>query len=118
MTAGLSAFGDVENALGLSVGGGKVSLWRRKKEGERVEQNTITSVDAPAGATVYLRMRAREGRRYRFAVSRDGRDWQDVGAEVDGEYLPPWDRGVRVALTAGGARGPARFAFLRVAPSR
>lgn len=118
LTAGLSAFGDTENALGLSVGGGKVTLWRRKKEGERVEQSIVASADAPAGGTLQLRMRAREGRRYRFAVSRDGREWQDVGGEVDGEYLPPWDRGVRVALTAGGARGSARFAFLRVAPSR
>lgn len=118
LTAGLSAFGDPENALGLSVGGGKVTLWRREKKGERVEHNAVASVDAPAGATLHLRMRAREGRRYRFSVSRDGRNWQDVGGELDGSYLPPWDRGVRVALTAGGARGAARFGFLRVEPAR
>jgi xylan 1,4-beta-xylosidase len=119
MIAGLSAFGDPENALGLSVGGGKVTLWRREKKGERVEHNAVASVDAPAGPTLHLRMRARGGQRYRFAMSRDGRDWQDVGGELDGGYLPPWDRGVRVALTAGGARGPAaRFAFLRVVPAR
>ncbi len=117
MTAGLSAFGDLENALGLSVGGGKVSLWRREKKGERVEQSTLASVDAPAGATLQLRMRARGGNRYRFAVSRDGREWREVGEEVDGSYLPPWDRGVRIALTAGGSRGgSARFGFLRVEP--
>ena len=120
MAAGLAAFGDMENALGLSVGGGKVMLWRRERKGERTEQATVASVDAPAGATLFLRMRAREGHHYRFAVSRDGRAWQDVGEEVDGSYLPPWDRGVRVALTAGGARGggAARFGFLRVTPSR
>ncbi|MCA1635315.1 MAG: family 43 glycosylhydrolase [Acidobacteria bacterium] len=119
MSAGLSAFGDMENALGVSVGGGKVMLWRRERKGERTEQTTVASVDAPAGATLHLRMRARDGQRYRFAVSRDGRSWQEVGEEVDGGYLPPWDRGVRVALTAGGARGvAARFGFLRVEPSR
>jgi len=115
--AGLSAYGDAENAVGLIVGGGKLTLWRREKN----EQRVVETVDAPAGAaSLHLRMRAREGRRYRFAYSRDGRDWKDVGGEVDGEHLPPWDRGVRVALVAGGApgAGAARFGFLRVEPSR
>ncbi|HEX5705892.1 MAG TPA: family 43 glycosylhydrolase [Pyrinomonadaceae bacterium] len=113
--AGLSAFGDMENALGVSVGDGKVILWRREKN----EQRLVETEDAPAGARLHLRMRARDGRRYRFAYSRDGRDWRDLGGEVDGEYLPPWDRGVRVALVAGGRAGAqARFGFLRVEPSR
>jgi hypothetical protein len=105
----------MENALGLSVGDDKVVLWRREKN----EQRTLETVDAPPGATLHIRMRARDGRRYRFSISHDGRTWRDVGGEVDGEYLPPWDRGVRVALTAGGARGAVgRFGFLRIEPSR
>lgn len=112
--AGLSAYGEMENALGLSVGDGKAVLWRREKN----EQRTLETIAVPAGATLHLRMRAREGQRYRFAISPDGRDWKEVGDEVDGQYLPPWDRGVRVALTAGGARGAtARFGFLRIEPS-
>ncbi|MBA3761857.1 MAG: hypothetical protein H0X04_00750 [Chthoniobacterales bacterium] len=52
-------------------------------------------------------------------MSRDGRDWKEVGEEIDGGYLPPWDRGVRIALVAGGAKGASgRFGFLRVEPSR
>lgn len=113
--AGLSAYGELENALGLSVGDGKAVLWRREKN----EQRMLETISAPTGASLHLRMRARDGQRYRFAISRDGRDWRDVGDEVDGSYLPPWDRGVRVALTAGGARGAtARFGFLRIEPSR
>lgn len=113
--AGLSAYGEMENALGLSVGDGKAVLWRREKN----EQRTLETISTPAGASLHLRMRAREGQRYRFSISRDGRDWKDVGDEVDGNYLPPWDRGVRVALTAGGARGAtARFGYLRIEPSR
>jgi beta-xylosidase len=113
--AGLSAYGETENALGLSVGDGKLVLWRREKN----EQRTLETIAAPPGASLHLRMRARDGQRYRFSVSRDGRDWKNVGDEVDGNYLPPWDRGVRVALTAGGARGAsARFGFLRIEPSR
>ena len=68
---------------------------------------------------VYVRMTARAGHLYRFAVSEDGRQWTDVGDELDGSYLPPWDRGVRVALVAGGAHGAmGRFDWLRINPVR
>jgi hypothetical protein len=101
--------------LGLSIGDGKAVLWRREKN----EQRTLETIDVPSGAALHIRMRARDGKRYRFAISRDGRDWKNVGDEVDGDYLPPWDRGVRVALTAGGARrATGRFGFLRIEPSR
>ena len=54
---------------------------------------------------------------HRFAVSRDGRAWTDIGGEVEGRDLPPWDRGVRVALTAGGAgEEGVRFEWLRIEP--
>jgi beta-xylosidase len=114
--AGLSAYGDAENAIGASVGaGGRVQVWRREKN----EQRTLANVDLASASSVYLRMTAREGHRYRFAASRDGRRWMDAGEEIDGSYLPPWDRGVRVALTAGGAPGASgRFGFLRVEPLR
>lgn len=114
--AGISAFGDLENSLGLSFSDGKVILWRREKN----EQRVVEAADAPAGAaSIHLRMRARDGHRYRFAFSRDGRSWKDVGDELDGAFLPPWDRGVRVALVAGGAPGTTgRFGFLRVEPSK
>lgn len=114
--AGLAAFGEMENALGLSVEGDKVVLWRREKNERRV----LETADAPTGTReLHLRMLASGGSRYRFAVSRDGREWRDVGGEVDGSYLPPWDRGVRVALVAGGSRGVAgRFGYLRIEPSR
>ena len=119
-TAGLAAYGDADNALGVSVGGGRVVLWRRERKNDRTEQTTVETADAPANVSpLHLRVEAREGRRYRFAYSRDGREWRDLGGEQDGTYLPPWDRGVRVALVAGGARGPAaRFAYMRVVPSR
>ena len=64
-------------------------------------------------------MTATDGHRFRFAWSRNGRDWQTVGDEIDGSYLPPWDRGVRVALTAGGRAGATgKFAYLRMVPLR
>ncbi|HEX8292333.1 MAG TPA: hypothetical protein VF570_11280, partial [Pyrinomonadaceae bacterium] len=68
--------------------------------------------------SIHLRMRAREGHLYRFSASANGSTWIDLGEEVDGAFLPPWDRGVRVALVAGGARKAAgRFDSLRIEPS-
>ena len=94
---------------------GKVVLWRREKN----EHREVVAVDAPPGRLTHIRLTARDGHRFRFAVSPDGRAWRDVGDELDGSYLPPWDRGLRVALTAGGAAAPgAAFDFLRITPRR
>jgi hypothetical protein len=76
-------------------------------------------VDAPASESIWLRLTARDGHRFRFAMSANGRDWKNIGEEMEGDYLPPWDRGVRVALTGGGTEGTvARFGSLRITPSR
>jgi beta-xylosidase len=114
---GLSAYGDGENALGASIDAGRtVHLWRREKN----EHKIITSLnDALTSPRAYLRMTAHAGHLYRFAVSTDARRWTDVGEELDGSYLPPWDRGVRVALVAGGAPGATgKFDWLRIDPAR
>jgi beta-xylosidase len=114
--AGLAAYGDGENALGAATDGRNVVLWRRQKN---VQQVVSTMADAVKTPLVYLRMTADDARRYRFSVSEDGNRWRNVGGEMDGEYLPPWDRGVRVALTTGGAAGAsAKFEWLRIAPTR
>jgi xylan 1,4-beta-xylosidase len=117
-TAGLSAYGDSDNSLGIAVrGDGGVFLWRREKD--KPTQLTGESEGAAPGPAAHLRMTVRDGHLYRFAVSGDGRAWKDVGVEMDGAYLPPWDRGVRVAMVAGGARGAvAWFESLRIEPLR
>lgn len=112
--AGISAYGDGENALGFGLQNGKIVVWRR----ERNNQRTLSTTDAPTGNQIYLRLTARDGIFYSFAVSRDGKTFQSVGNEQNGDYLPPWDRGVRVALTTGGAENAsARFGFLRIEPT-
>lgn len=117
--AGLSAYGDGENALGLAVGDGRLVLWQRQRREQNVDHREVSSTPAPRGGLLRLRMTARDGHLYRFAVSSDGRGWTNVGEELDGSYLPPWDRGVRVALTVGGAQGAAaRFDRLDMTPSR
>ena len=113
--AGLSDFGDGENALGFGLKDDKIAVWRREKNNHR----TLSTHDAPAGASIYLRLTARDGAFYSFAVSRDGKTFTPVGAEQNGDYLPPWDRGIRVAMTVGGVENAAaRFGFLRIEPTK
>jgi xylan 1,4-beta-xylosidase len=112
--AGLAAYGDEQNTLGIGYRAGAVELWLRERNNHRVD---TTVPVATTGGKLHLRMVARTGSLFRFSVSTDGTTWTDVGGELKGEYLPPWDRGVRVALTVGGAPGAsARFEMLRITP--
>jgi xylan 1,4-beta-xylosidase len=111
---GLSAYGNPENALGISVGDSQVALWRREKN----QHQQIAVLNAPKTALLHLRLEARDGSRFRFAVSSDGKQWKEVG-DAEGAYLPPWDLAVRVALTAGGNPGAlGKFDYLRIEPAR
>ena len=111
--AGLSAFGNPADSVGIRMKGDTLEVWRRQGNKEQ----TLGNVPAPMGARLYLRMTVREGHLYQFSASSDGASWLDVGTEVNGAFLPPWDRGVRVALTAGGSEGAsARFDSLTLTP--
>jgi len=113
--AGIAAYGDGENALGFGWQNGKIVVWRRERNNHR----TLSTTDAPQAKQIYLRLTARDGIFYSFAVSGDGKKFTPVGSEQNGDYLPPWDRGVRVAITVGGAENAsARFGFLRIEPNK
>jgi beta-xylosidase len=113
--AGISAYGDNENALGLGVRNGKLVLWKR----ERNKHQIVSTMDAPKSNQLYLQMTVSGGYLFNFAFSRDGKNWKDLDQSLEGAYLPPWDRGLRVALVAGGApNASARFGFLRIAPMK
>jgi len=63
-------------------------------------------------------MKASGGHRFQFSWAQDGKTWKEAGANIDleGDYLPPWDRGIRVALVTGGANASAKFLSLEVSP--
>jgi beta-xylosidase len=115
VSAGLSAFGDSANAIGVALSDGTLTLWKRQKG----KHETLATTEAPAGKQLQLRLTAREGHKFHFAASADGRDWNEVGPGIDleGKFLPPWDRGIRIALTVGGTVGAsASFDSLRITP--
>jgi len=111
--AGLSAFGDQENALGLSIDGEHLQLWRRAQKKHEI----IVTQDLPIGDRLFIKLTARDGHKMTFAISPDGQNWKQVAPEtpLEGDYLPPWDRGIRVALTVGGTNtAAATFELLQI----
>ncbi|MCC2545573.1 family 43 glycosylhydrolase [Hymenobacter sp. BT175] len=107
--AGLSAVGDPKNALALLAGDGKLQVWHVK---DGVSQLLSESELAPCAALT-MRLQAWGGTRFRFTYSIDGTAWVPVQLDsfaVNGTYLPPWDRGVRIGLLAKGPEsGSATF---------
>jgi hypothetical protein len=110
-SAGIAAIGDTANACGVAFGGGKVVQWRRDKG----EHRQLVELDAPKGKGMRLRVTAVGGRTFKFAMSASGqgKEWIPIGDTLEGDKLPPWDRGIRIGLTAGG-NGNARFGMFRM----
>lgn len=108
--AGLAAFGDAANAMGVAVGDGKALLWRR----QRGKHQILSESPAPKDGPIRLGLRARDGHNFQFSIG-----GEPVGNDLQGKHLPPWDRNVRVALTAGGVENAvAKFDAFVITPAR
>ena len=117
--AGLAAFGNRDNVLAVTVerpgtsapdAALTVVVWQVQK-GER---RTLATTQVPETPLLHLRLSAKDRTRFEFAVSPDGRTWRSVGGG-EGEYLPPWDLAVRVALLLSGQpAASARFGAFRL----
>src|SRR5579883_117473 len=110
--ASLCAYGDQENAVGAGVRDGEVVVFRRSRGRHR----TIACVPVLKNATIRFRMEATAGYAFMFWMSIDGLRWTKlVESPVRAPHISPWDRGVRVALTVGGAQNAsARFKWMRI----
>jgi xylan 1,4-beta-xylosidase len=100
--AGLALIGDEKNLLKVEMRRDMVQvvLVRGGKE-------TVLSTH-PAGSSKkgYLRMTVRNGKDVRFTYSSNQKDFTELNkGPVDGAYLPPWDRALRVGITAKGQTG-------------
>jgi len=97
-SAGICAFGDIDNAVGAAVEDGNIVVWRR----ERGRIRDLSRQPAPVGDRLFLRLESSQGFHFQLSASADGKQWIPCGNATDAKNLPPWDRAVRVALTAGG----------------
>lgn len=116
-TVGLSAYGDQDNALGLALKDSEIFLWRRirNKDEHLMSQKIVGS------ERLFVKLSAMQGAKFRYSISTDGQKWTEIGEEIglQGDFLPPWDRGVRVALTCGGsAEAVGYFESLRIDSKR
>lgn len=99
---GLAAFGDMENAIGIVARRDQqFEVYKREKGIQSVEMRKEFAAVSVNARRVWLRITATEGDQFQFAVSFNGRRFIDVGVKMNGKFLPPWDRGVRVMLTTG-----------------
>jgi hypothetical protein len=88
-----------------------VAVWQTQK-GER---RTLATEVVGRRETQHLRLTATDRTRFQFAVSPDGRNWKSLAADAAGDYLPPWDLSVRVALLVSGPpAASARFGVFRL----
>jgi beta-xylosidase len=117
--AGLAAFGNRDNAIAVTVERAgeaatgtplTVVVWQTQK-GQR---RTLATTEVSTAPLLHLRLSAKDRTRFEFAVSPDGQAWKTV-AGAQGEYLPPWDLAVRVALLVSGqSASSARFGSFRL----
>ncbi|WP_316248071.1 family 43 glycosylhydrolase [Hymenobacter sp. BT491] len=99
--AGLAAVGDPQNALALMAGDGMLQLWSVKAG----QTQCLIKVSVEECKSLGLRFEAWGGQRYRFSYCTNGVTWQAMPMNsfaLNGTYLPPWDRGIRVGLLAQG----------------
>ena len=109
--AGIAAIGDLDNAIGLAVSRNRAILWQRRAGRE----TRPAEIKFDAVEKLHLRMTARNGSNFTFAFSPDGQTGTEIGETLDGSYMPPWDRSIRIALTVGGTpEAAARFEELAV----
>jgi len=101
--AGLAIIGDDDNAVGVSVQDGQVRVWKLEKGKEQ----SLGTAQAGNASAVTLLAKVENGSQISFSYSTDnGKSFTPVGdRSIDGAYLPPWDRALRVGLTAKGTAG-------------
>ncbi|MES2646384.1 MAG: family 43 glycosylhydrolase [Bacteroidota bacterium] len=97
--AGLAAIGDENNILYASYKNGQVSVIQNKNGTD----TTIASRNIPKQETIYLRMQVANGKDIRFFYSVNGKVFTSLHANnIDGSFLPPWDRAVRAGIISKG----------------
>ena len=98
--SGLAIVGDEKNMIGLTVIRNKISLWKlQDSEIHIIKEQTISII-----GNISIQAVVRNGKDIDFFYSANGEDFQKFNVNVvDGAYLPPWDRAIRVAVIARGS---------------
>jgi xylan 1,4-beta-xylosidase len=99
---GIAIYGEAKNALALRIEEEGLVLWKV----ENGEAMKLATSGLPDGEKLHLRMTVRGGQMFRFHSSADGKEWKAAGEqEIDGAFIPPWDRAPRAGLVVSGKAG-------------
>jgi xylan 1,4-beta-xylosidase len=96
---GIGAIGDEKNMVGASVVDGKIKIWKtRLGIDSLIMEETIAPRDR-----LHLEVRVEDGYKITFRCSSNGKSYKTLNRRpVDGSFLPPWDRAVRVGILSKG----------------
>lgn len=98
--AGIAIIGDEKNIISALYKDGLIRVLQLKdgKETE-LENKTITK-----SKNIFLKMEVTNGKNITFLYSNNDKDYQQLNNKtIDGSFLPPWDRSLRVGLVTKGS---------------
>ncbi len=97
--AGIGIFGDEENTITALFNNGTINLVQLK--GGKLSE--IAKVSATIKNDLFFKVEVINGKDITFYYSINGKDFNQLNKQpVDGSYLPPWDRSLRVGIVAKG----------------
>ncbi len=97
--AGIALIGDEKNIISALIKGSDVYVTEVKDGRDSV----LSTHTIPRRKKGFLQMQVRNGKDISFLYSKDGKNYIPLNKEkIDGAYLPPWDRGLRVGVVSKG----------------
>jgi beta-xylosidase len=98
-TSGLGIIGDDENTVSVLYSDNTLKLVQLKEGKETV----LRTEQLNARRKLHIRAEVKGGKNFRFLYSTDGKIFRILNEQdVDGSYLPPWDRALRVGIISKG----------------
>jgi xylan 1,4-beta-xylosidase len=100
-SGGIAVIGDDKNMVSVSVLKDRIEVWKtRMGKDTLVAQETITARDE-----IFLEGKVVDGDKITFRCSTNGKSFKTINRNpVKGDFLPPWDRALRVGVIAKGQK--------------
>jgi xylan 1,4-beta-xylosidase len=98
--AGIGAIGDDQNTISFLMQNSQLKIVVQR-EGKETEFNNIS---LPPSTSLVLKMSVTNSKNFTFSYSVNGKDFIVLNkTPMDGTYLPPWDRALRIGLISKGS---------------
>lgn len=99
---GLAIVGDDRNLIGVRIENDKVLVVKIQDDKTEVMYETRI----PSSDRIQLKIEVKQGDQFFFSYGDTAGKFNELNVDaIDGAYLPPWDRALRVSLTAYGSSG-------------